>query len=1122
VSDVSSRIASLSPQERAALVMQLKRKAQEVEKSDDHAIPRRQNRMEAPLSFAQQGLWFVHQLDPATTAYNLPFYYRLTGQLDTAALARALNHIIHRHEILRTVFTEKGHTVVQTVLPAFQVELPLIDMTAFSRAEAEREIQCFIDSETDRPFNLAEGPLLRARLLKLSEDEHGFLLVIHHIVTDGWSMDLFLEELVTVYEAYTADQPSPLQELPVQYGDFAAWQRKVLSGSTLEAQLTYWKRQLGGELPLLELRTDHTRPLRPAYHGADEWFDATQDLTEKLNELSRNTGATLYMTLLAAFLTLLHKYTQQEDIVVGAPIAGRNHAQIENLIGDFVNTLALRTDLSGNPTFRELLAHVREVALGAYEHQDIPLERLVEELQPQRNTGRQPFFQVTFNLQNSRPEEPAATGLKITLQDFGNQARFDLEFHLWVVPEGLAGPLVYNTALFEKASIARMLTHFQTLLEEIVANPDAKLSELRMLTGAEEEQLHQWNQTTTDYGRDECVHQLVEGQAAAQPDAVAVVYGKQQLSYRELNERANQLAHYLRRRGVGLEVRVGVQMERSVEFVVALLAILKAGGAYVPLDGMYPKQRLQFMLEDAGVQVLLSDADETASGVEVLNLARAEELLAAESLENLENLTGAEDLAYVMYTSGSTGQPKGVAIPHRAINRLVRQTNYVKFAATDRVAQTSNASFDAATFEIWGALLNGARLIVLAKETVLTAVELKRAVAAQRISVMFLTTALFNQMAQSIPEAFGRLRYLVFGGEASDAQAVRRVLEAGKPEHVVNGYGPTEATTFTVAYDAQEVAGGLRTLPIGRVLSNSEVWVLDQELRLAPVGVVGELYIGGDGIAREYLGQAELTAEKFVPHGYSAAPGARLYRTGDLGRYLSDGTLEFVKRIDHQVKIRGFRVELGEIEAALNEYWAVTDSVVVDREDAFGGTRLIGYVVPEEGVEPTSAELYAFLKEKIPAYMLPSVFVMINELPLTPNGKVNRSALPVPELSDEEAKPNFVAPRNALEEKLAGIWQEILGLPQVGVESNFFDLGGHSLMATRVVSQIRERCGVEMPLRMLFESPTIAELARYLETSQSKETELARIMSMLENVESISDEEVTVLLAQAGSAGAAD
>jgi amino acid adenylation domain-containing protein len=643
-----------------------------------------------------------------------------------------------------------------------------------------------------------------------------------------------------------------------------------------------------------------------------------------------------------------------------------------------------------------------------------------------------------------------------------------------------------------------------------------------MLTGAEEEQLHQWNQTTTDYGRDECVHQLVEGQAAAQPDAVAVVYGKQQLSYRELNERANQLAHYLRRRGVGLEVRVGVQMERSVEFVVALLAILKAGAAYVPLDGMYPKQRLQFMLADAGVQVLLSDSDETESGVEVLNLARAQELLAGESLENLANMTGAEDLAYVMYTSGSTGQPKGVAIPHRAINRLVRQTNYVKFAATDQVAQTSNASFDAATFEIWGALLNGARLIVLAKETVLTAVELKRAVAAQGISVMFLTTALFNQMAQSIPEAFASLRYLVFGGEASDAQAVRRVLEAGKPEHVVNGYGPTEATTFTVAYDAQEVAAGLRTLPIGRVLSNSEVWVLDQELRLAPVGVVGELYIGGDGIAREYLGQAELTAEKFVPHGYSAAPGARLYRTGDLGRYLSDGTLEFVKRIDHQVKIRGFRVELGEIEAALNEYWAVTDSVVVDREDAFGGTRLIGYVVPEEGVEPTSAELYAFLKEKIPAYMLPSVFVMINELPLTPNGKVNRSALPVPELSDEEAKPNFVAPRNALEEKLAGIWQEILGLPQVGVESNFFDLGGHSLMATRVVSQIRERCGVEMPLRMLFESPTIAELARYLETSQSKETELARIMSMLENVESISDEEVTVLLAQAGSAGAAD
>ena len=563
-------------------------------------------------------------------------------------------------------------------------------------------------------------------------------------------------------------------------------------------------------------------------------------------------------------------------------------------------------------------------------------------------------------------------------------------------------------------------------------------------------------------------------------------------------------------------------MERSAEWIVALLGILKAGGTYVPLDGSYPAQRLRFMLQDAEVRLLLTESGqpevvaegEAAGEPEVVYLDQAWERLGSESGENLAKVTQAENLAYLMYTSGSTGQPKGVGVTHRAINRLVRNTNYVKFDERARVAQISNASFDAATFEIWGALLNGGQLVILEKETALSPTELAQQLAAHQISVLFLTTALFHQLAQSRPALFASLTYLVFGGEAADAHCVQRVLQAGKPRHLINGYGPTESTTFSTWYEAQPQDLGARTIPIGRALANTDVWILDREAQLVPVGVAGELHIGGDGLARGYLGRPALTAEKFVPHPYSAEPGARLYRTGDLVRYQVDGNIEFLQRMDQQVKVRGFRVELGEIESLLNQYWAIVESVVVAGKDASGDTRLIAYIVPEEGVEPRSSEMWTFLQEKLPSYMLPSVFVTIKELPLTPNGKVDRRALPLPEEIGDEVSANFIAPRTVMEEAVAEIWRQTLGITQVGVESNFFDLGGHSLLATRVMSQIRERCGIELPLRVLFESPTIAALARKLEEAQPKETELGRILSMLENMENISEEEVTALLAQ--------
>ncbi len=1115
MSDIAKQITQLSVEKRQLLDRYLKSAGLNLTSAAIIPQPRDTNKF--PLSFAQKRLWFLDQLEPNRPIYNLPDSHSFTGPLDLKALEHSLSEIVRRHEILRTTFQIVDGEPVQVIAAPQAMALDVIDLSASPEAERETEAQRLANEEAQQPFDLSRGPLFRVRLIRLGEAEHVLLLTMHHIISDGWSMGVMARELGVLYEAYKAGQSSPLPELPIQYADFAVWQREWLQGEMLEQQLAYWRQQLGGELPELELPVDRPRPARQSYRGAAENIELSDEVRRRLKGIGRESGATLFMTLLAAFNVLLWRYSQQAEILVGTPIANRNRAETENLIGFFVNTLVLRTKLRGAETFRELLEQVRETTLGAYEHQDVPFEKLVEELQPERSLSRHPLFEVLFTLQDGG--ELNLSGLELTWMDTESDiAKFDLSFFISETDTGLYAWFEYDIELFEASTIARMLKHFEMLVEGIAANPEARLYELPLLTKEEQEQLREWNQTATEYGREQCVHQIVEMQAAQTPDEVAVVYRKEEINYRELNERANQLAHYLRRRGVGPDVRVGVLLERSVDFILSLLGILKAGGAYVPLDGAYPKQRLQFMLADAGVGLLLTEAGqpevvEAGAATEVVYINSARELFAQESRANPETETHPENLAYVMYTSGSTGQPKGVAVPHRAINRLVRNTNYVQLQSSDRVAQASNASFDAATFEIWGALLNGACLVVLGKETVLAPQELKRAIAAQQISALWLTTTLFNQMVQSVPEAFAQLRYLLFGGEASDAQAVRRLLEHGNPEQLLNGYGPTEVTTFTTSYVVSDVAAGARTLPIGRALSNSEVWVLDQHGQAAPVGVVGELYIGGDGIAREYLGRPELTAEKFVPHPYSSVPGARLYRTGDLVRYLSDGSLDFLKRMDHQVKIRGFRVELGEIEAALDQYWAISESVVIDRNDLDTGTRLIAYIVPEEGVEPTSSELYTFLKEKVPSYMIPSVFVTIKELPLTPNGKVNREALPLPALS-EIANTNFVAPRTPVEETLAGIWRETLGLAQVGVESNFFDLGGHSLMATRVASQIRERCGIELPLRVLFESPTIAALAHHLEAAQSKDTELARILNMLQNVENISEEEVTALLAK--------
>lgn len=1086
--DVSSRVASLSPDERSALVMQLKRKVRGAEREVDHAIRPRERSIDAPLSLAQQRLWFLHQLDPANDPYYLPFYYRLSGALNSGALERSLNELIRRHEILRTVFKEIDNKVVQIVLPSFDFTLPVTDLSDLSAIKAETEIKRLVDTEAERPFDLEQGPLLRAMLLRMSDQDHGFFLVFHHLVMDGWSMDIFMDELLALYEAFATNKVPSLAELPLQYADFAAWQRQATAGSATEDQLAYWKQQLSGDLPVLEVPTDHPRPPRMSYRGGDSAFELTNDVVEQLNELSRSEGATLFMTLMAALLSLLHRYTGQEDIIIGTAVAGRNHAEIEKLIGFFINTLVLRTDLSGNPKFTELLGRVREVALGAYDHQAVPFEKLVEELQPERDPSRTPFFQMMVSFQNLPAAEVTSSGLRITPHDVGNQSRFDLELHLFAVPEGLIGTLIYNSDLFEQPTIDRMLRHFETLLAGVAANSEARLSELPLLTKEEHEQFSEWNTTSSEYGRDECLPRLVEMQAARQPEAVVASYGAKQITYRELNNRANQLAHYLRRRGVGPDVRVGVLLDRSVEMIVALLGILKAGGAYVPLDGSFPEQRLRFMLEDAEVALLLTQHGQPkVEATKVVYLDEPWGQFGSESPENPEIVTSAENLAYVMYTSGSTGQPKGVCVTHRAINRLLRNTNYVQLNESDRIAQVSNAAFDAATFEIWGALVHGARVVGLAKETALSPAEFKRALAEQQVSAMFLTTALFNQIAQSLPETFAPLRYLLFGGEACDPQSVRRVLELGKPEHLLHVYGPTEGTTFTTWYEVKDVESGARTIPIGRALSNTEVWVLDRHMQIAPVGVTGELYIGGDGLARDYLRRPELTTEKFVPHPLSADPGARLYRTGDLVRCLSDGNIEFLKRMDQQVKLRGFRIELGEIEAALHDHPSIRESIVIVHEQTPGDKHLVAYLVIDPGTATQQfiPELRNWLRARLPDYMTPSDFVVLDELPLNANGKVDRRALPAPADARHIVEETFIAPRTPEEEQVADIWAEVFDIRPISAEANFFDLGGHSLLATRIISRIREKCGIELPLRLLFESPTVAALAEFIVTVQS-------------------------------------
>jgi amino acid adenylation domain-containing protein len=1052
------------------------------------AIERVSTRKNIPLSFSQARLWLLNQLEPESSAYNLPTAYRITGQLDIVALKQSLEEIVQRHEALRTTFVAVNGQPFQVIHDTQAVRLSVLDVQDLPETEVKR----LVTGLAAQPFDLATGPLWRVHLLHLGGEDHLLLFTIHHIIFDEWSENIFFKELAALYEGFFTGKRSPLPELPIQYADFADWQRQWLQGKTLESQLDYWKQQLANTPPVLELPTDRPRPSVMSYAGKKLYLELPKSLSEALKELSQQEGVTLYMMLLAAFKTLLYRYSNQSDIVVGSPIAGRNRTETEDLIGFFVNTLVLRTDLSGNPSVRELLGRIREVTLGAYDHQDLPFEKLVEELQPERSLSYNPLFQVMFVFQNTPLGQRELSGLTLNPQLVESQAtQLDLTLELEETVSGLKGCLDYNTDLFDDTTITRMAGHFQTLLEGMVAHPEQKIKQLPFLPVAERQQLLvEWNQTQVEYPHSQCIHQLFEVQVEKTPDAIAVVFEDQQLTYRELNNRANQLAHHLQTLGVKPDVLVAVCAERSLEMIVAVLGILKAGGAYVPLDPGYPPERLAFILDDTQAPVMLTQSKLVNNlpnrEAHVICLDSDWEVIANNSQENPVSAVTPVDLIYVIYTSGSTGQPKGVMIPHRGITNMLywRQRNF-GITQQDKVLQTISFSFDPSVWQIFWPLLFGAQLIMAHPGGHQDSAYFVKTILEQQITVLGLVPSIIRMLLEEEGiEKCQHLKHVTTGGEPLSIELMERFLNRLNLENVLlNCYGPTEVSIDATVWVCPRHTDQ-PTAFIGRPIDNAQIYILDENLQPVGIGQAGEMYIGGAGLARGYLNRPELTNQKFIPNPFSSEPGSRIYKTGDLARYLPDGNIEFLGRIDDQVKIRGFRVELGEIEAMLAQHSALQQTLVVVREDVPGNKQLVAYVVAKPEQAPSHSELRSFLQDKLPEYMVPAAFVFLNSLPLNANGKVDRRALPAPDASSFSRANNFVTPRTPTEKMLASMWEDILGIPQIGISDNFFALGGHSLLAAQVVSRVRKVFEIELSLRSLFEEPTVAGLAERIERLQ--------------------------------------
>ena len=1053
-----------------------------------------------PLSIAQQQLWLLDQLAPGNPAYTISFAIGLEGSLKVALLERSLNEIVRRHEVLRTTFSLVNGKPVQIIAPSLRLSLSVVDYQEYPELERESEVQRLAPQESQQPFNLTQEPLLRAKLVRLGQQEHRLLLTMHHIILDGLSVEVFIQEMAALYKAFLTEKASPLPELSIQYKDFVYWQRQWLQEEQLETQLNYWKQQLEGVPAILQLPTDHPRPAVQTFRGASQSLELPKTLTDKLKALSRQEGVTLFMLLLAAFQTFLYRYTGQDDIPVGSPIANRNHRELKRLIGCFINTLVLRTNLGGNPSFRELLGRVRQVALGAYAHHDLPFEQLVEALRPQRDVSYNPLFQVSFTFQHAPQLEeiPGLTLDQLKVESLTSQ--FDLRLIIETTDRELTTSFEYNTDLFEDATITRMLGHFHNLLEGIVGNPNQSLSDLPLLSEAEQhQQLVVWNDTQAEYPKDFCIHQLFEAQVERTPDATAVVFETQQLTYRQLNARANKLANYLQKLGVAPEVLVGICVERSLEMVIGLLGVLKAGGAYVPLDPSYPKERLSFMLSDSQALVLLTQQKLVAALPEhqahVVYLDDCQELTASESKENLVSEVKPENLAYVIYTSGSTGKPKGTMIPHRGIvNYLSWCTKTYSVADGCGTPVHSSIGFDATITSLFSPLLVGQKVVLVPEEGEIEA--LSTLLCSQsNFSLVKITPAHLEMLSQLLPssEVASQTRALVIGGEALLGKTLLFWHQNVSQTRLINEYGPTETVVGCCVYEVLNQTPLFGAIPIGRPIANTQIYLLNRNLQPVPIGVPGEMYISGDGLARGYLNRPELTAEKFIPNSFSSQPGVLFYKTGDLARYLPNGEIEYLGRIDHQVKIRGFRIELGEIESILSQHPAVREVVVLAREEQPSDKQLVAYIVPGQEQTPTTSELRHYLKEQLPEYMVPSVFMLLKVMPLTPNGKVDRPALPAPDSLRPSLATTYEAPRSEMERSIATIWQEVLHLEKVGVNDNFFDLGGHSLLMVQVHNKLRESVNWNLSIIEMFQNPTIKTLVQYVSQKQKKQPSFGKM-----------------------------
>ena len=1089
--------SNLSDQKRALLAKRLQ-KARAKKNKPQEITPRPEGTV-APLSFSQRRLWFLAQWQPDNPAYNMRSALRLIGDLHVDALQQAFTAVLERHHVLQMVYQRKEHDEdgepEQKIFSDLSLPLPLIDLQTLPTEERENELQRHIKTAVHRPFDLTVELPIRTTLLQLAPREHVLLLTMHHIATDDWSWRILIEELMTCYRALVNDEVPNLPELPIQYGDFAYWQRDWLQGEVLNKQLTYWRDQLDGAPTALDLPTDRPHPPIRTHSGGNHTVYLSPSLSQTVQKATQAAGVTPFMFLLTAFQLLLQRYTNQNDIVVGSPIAGRNRSEIEGLIGFFVNTLVLRTNLGDNPTIHDLLQQVKQTTLDAYDHQDLPFEKLVEELQSERSLSHTPLFQVLFNYHNAPRTSLLLPDLRVErVQIQSETAKFDLSLAISETAEGIRAVFNYNTDLFDLSTIERMAGHFETLLTGMVANLQQRITDLPLLTQAEQETIHEWHGFNAEYLQFEATHRLFEAQVAKTPKNTAVSFEGQSYSYQELNQRANQLAHHLVGLGVKPDSRVGLFIERSLDILVAMLAVNKAGGAYVPIDPIYPPERIQFMLEDVQASILLTQAELMAElpelpGIEKIPLDSEWDTIATQPNENLTVTVDPKNLMYVLFTSGSTGQPKGVAVEHRNflnyIHGLIKRLD-VPTGLSYAIVSTFAA--DLGSTNVFGALCTGGEVHIISYERAADPAAFADYFAQNRIDVMKLVPSHFEAL-----QAFGGAepyiphQRLIFAGEACSWETIAQVRAARPDTEIQNHYGPTETVVSALNFPVPEtpLAEHTSAVPLGGPFGNVRAYILDAQMRFVPVGVPGELYLGGPGVSRGYLNRPLRTAQSFLPDPWATEPGARMYRTGDRVRYLPNGAIEFLGRLDHQVKIRGYRVELGEIEAMILDDESVQNVTVILREDTPGDKRLVAYVVPAGNSEETVnfTPLRDYLRDHLPGYMVPTAFVASPNIPLNPNGKVDRKALPMPEYGRLPSAAEFTAPSTAVEIDIAAIWSDILEIEQISIDDNFFDLGGESFKAIRVVRQI----GDGISVMDLFKYPTIRELAAFLADEQPAE-----------------------------------